>query len=123
MGKSYEELTPVERAKVDAFRARRRTPAALAEEQAMRESLREEFPPATPHPELAALTSELRAERERLNLSLADVAERSGLDKTVISRLENNRVLNPTFATLARYAAALQKRVVMRVENLEPIRQ
>lgn len=121
MGKSYEELTPVEQAKVNAFRARRRAPSAVAEELGMRESLRNEFPPATPRPELASLLAELREERQRQNLSLDDVADRSGMDKTVISRLENNRVANPTFSTVARYAAALRKRVAMRAEDLEPI--
>ena len=46
----------------------------------------------------------LRRERERLGLSLADVAKRAGIDKGALSRLENGRQLNPTVNTLARYA-------------------
>jgi ribosome-binding protein aMBF1 (putative translation factor) len=49
----------------------------------------------------------LRAERERLGLSLADVEERSGLRRSVLSRLENDKTSNPTLLTLQRYAAAL----------------
>jgi len=49
----------------------------------------------------------LRAERERLGLSLADVDSRSGLRRSVLSRLENDSTPNPTLLTLQRYAAAL----------------
>ncbi len=49
----------------------------------------------------------LRAERERLGISLADVEERSGLCRSVLSRLENDKTNNPTLLTLQRYAAAL----------------
>ncbi len=51
----------------------------------------------------------LRRERERLGLSLADVAERAGIDKGALSRLENGQQLNPTVNTLSRYAHALGK--------------
>jgi hypothetical protein len=49
----------------------------------------------------------LRAERDRLGLSLADVEARSGLRRSVLSRLENDSSANPTLLTLQRYAAAL----------------
>ena len=51
----------------------------------------------------------LRRERERLGLSLADVAARAGMDKGALSRLENGQQLNPTVNTLARYTRALGK--------------
>lgn len=51
--------------------------------------------------------SRLRAERERLGLSLADVELRSGLRRSVLSRLENDKTANPTLLTLQRYAAAI----------------
>jgi transcriptional regulator with XRE-family HTH domain len=57
--------------------------------------------------EVGQAVTELRAERERLGLSLADVEERSGLRRSVLSRLENDRTANPTMLTLQRYAAAL----------------
>ncbi len=49
----------------------------------------------------------LKDERERLGLSLADVEQRSGLRRSVLSRLENDRTANPTLLTLQRYAASL----------------
>ena len=49
----------------------------------------------------------LRAERDRLGLSLADVEARCGLKRSALSRLENDKTDNPTFLTLQRYAAAL----------------
>jgi DNA-binding phage protein len=57
--------------------------------------------------EVEETVARLRAERERLGLSLADVEERSGLRRSVLSRLENDKTSNPTLLTLQRYATAL----------------
>lgn len=57
--------------------------------------------------------SALRAERQRLGLSLADIYERTGIDRAALSRLENNEDANPTLTTLERYAEALGKRMVV----------
>ncbi len=59
----------------------------------------------------------LKAERERLGLTISDVAEQSGLDRAVVSRLENGKQDNPTVATLMRYAAAVGKRFVWSYED------
>jgi transcriptional regulator with XRE-family HTH domain len=40
---------------------------------------------------------------------IADVAERTRIDKAALSRLENGQHVNPTVKTLARYARALGK--------------
>jgi len=53
----------------------------------------------------------LRAERERQGLSLADLNERTGIDRAALSRLENNEEANPTINTLERYAAAVGKQM------------
>ena len=53
----------------------------------------------------------LRRERERLGLSLANVAQRAKIDKAALSRLENGQKLNPTVNTLERYVRALGKRL------------
>jgi len=53
----------------------------------------------------------LRDERERQGLSLADLRERTGFTRPGICRLETDDNANPTLRTLARYAAALGKRV------------
>src|SRR5206468_7472782 len=62
----------------------------------------------------------LKQNRKRSGLSIGDVAERSGLDRAVVSRLENGKQDNPTVATLMRYAAAVGKRFVWSYEALPP---
>ena len=49
----------------------------------------------------------LRKKRTEAGLSLDDVARVSGIDKAYLSRLENGKVINPTFETLYRYASAI----------------
>lgn len=56
---------------------------------------------------LLSLLAALKERRESLGLSLADVAERCGMDRAAISRLENGVQINPTVDTLYRYATAL----------------
>jgi DNA-binding XRE family transcriptional regulator len=69
---------------------------------------------------LLRLLAALRAERERQGLSLTDLAERSGLERSAISKLETGKVLNPNLSTLRRYAAALGKQLTFGVRDLEP---
>jgi predicted transcriptional regulator len=60
----------------------------------------------------------LKQERERCGLSISEVAVRSGLDRAVVSRLENGKQDNPTIATLMRYAATIGKRFLWSYEDL-----
>jgi DNA-binding Xre family transcriptional regulator len=53
----------------------------------------------------------LKQEREKAGLSLTDLAERTGIDKAYLSRLENGQQENTTLETLYRYAAALGKEI------------
>jgi DNA-binding XRE family transcriptional regulator len=53
------------------------------------------------------MLEQLKAERERRGLSLADMMRLTGMTRESISRLENDRKPNPTMLTLARYATAL----------------
>lgn len=55
----------------------------------------------------------LKAERERQGLSLSDVESRTGIGRPNLSRLETDAEANPTVATLARYAEALGKKLVV----------
>jgi len=55
----------------------------------------------------------LKAERERMGLTLAEVSERTGIERPNLSRLENESDGNPTVATLSRYADALGKRLTI----------
>src|SRR5207237_3999879 len=59
----------------------------------------------------------LKRDREGRGLCIGDVAKRSGLDRAVVSRLENGKQDNPTVATLMRYAAAISKRFLWSDEN------
>lgn len=54
-----------------------------------------------------SLIANLKLERERQQLSLADIEERTGIRRSVLSRLENDASSNPTMLTLQRYAVAL----------------
>jgi DNA-binding XRE family transcriptional regulator len=53
------------------------------------------------------MLGQLKKERERRGLSLADMMRLTGMSRESISRLENDPKPNPTMLTFARYAAAL----------------
>jgi hypothetical protein len=59
---------------------------------------------------LSHLVSHLKRERERQSLSLTDLSKRSGLDRGMLCKLENQRISNPTFLTLWKYVTALDGR-------------
>jgi ribosome-binding protein aMBF1 (putative translation factor) len=81
------------------------------------EAVRVSGPPERPFHELIVA---LRAERERQGLSLADLAERTGMDRSAIHKIEIGLNRNPTFATLSRYASALGTRIEWHLEMIEP---
>ena len=109
--------------------ARIKQPEFRAEDRALRESLKRErrehgkimAADVATQPEDAVALSKfiggLRQRREAAGLTLADVAERSGVDKASLSRLENGFCPNPTVNTLARYARAIGKRFVPTFED------
>jgi len=117
------------------FRANRKMPEERVREKALRERLQKEKPSLEDlvragecDPD-AAMTmgmyfdvqkalQAVKRERDRRGLSIGDVAQRSGLDRAVISRLENGKQDNPTVATLMRYAAAIGKRFLWSYEDL-----
>ncbi len=53
----------------------------------------------------------LKAERMKKGLSLSDIKARTGIERSTLSRLENNVAANPTVNTLTRYADAVGKKV------------
>ncbi|CNL83640.1 helix-turn-helix domain-containing protein [Yersinia proxima] len=53
-----------------------------------------------------AMMTELKAARQRCNLTQEDIAQRAGLRKQNISRMEKG-IISPNLTTLSRYAAAL----------------
>ena len=63
------------------------------------------------------IASLLKQAREEADLSLAAVAKRCGLDRSVISRLENGLYENTTLHTLNRLASAYGKRFLIQLVN------
>jgi ribosome-binding protein aMBF1 (putative translation factor) len=108
-----------------------RTPEQMAELKAVRERFQREKPtrreleasgeygpgmPTVTYFAILGFLKQMRELREAAGLSLADMANRTGMDKAFVSRLETGQG-NPTVDTLARYAAALGKRVVFGIEE------
>jgi ribosome-binding protein aMBF1 (putative translation factor) len=117
------------------FRASRKTTEERVREQALCEKLQREKPSLEDlvrdgacdpdavmtmgmYFDVQRALQALKRERERRGLSIGAVAERSGLDRAVVSRLENGKQDNPTIATLLRYAAAVGKRFLWAYEDL-----
>jgi DNA-binding XRE family transcriptional regulator len=63
------------------------------------------------------MLGQLKVERQRRGLSLADMMRLTGMSRAAISRLENDRTPNPTVLTFARYAAALGMEVQVSAKN------
>jgi DNA-binding XRE family transcriptional regulator len=60
---------------------------------------------------ILSLVSRFKAVRESQGLTLAAVAERMGIDPPALSRLETGKMLNPTLATLHKWAEALGQKL------------
>src|SRR5437868_1104940 len=99
-----------------------RTEKLSAEEAArikqLREKIAEELPDIKARAkqrrlEITQAIGALKLERERQGMSLADVWEKTGIERSALSRLENDPHPNPTIATLCRYAEALGKKIVV----------
>jgi DNA-binding XRE family transcriptional regulator len=63
--------------------------------------------------QLNELLGQLKAARRRCRLSLADMTQLTGMDRSALSKLETGKRCNPTIDTLVRYADAVGKRVVV----------
>ena len=107
-------------------RNRRLTPEEAAKCKAIREQVAGELPDliARHHERIAALDqleklfAQLRTAREEKGMSLADLTERTGMDRSAISKLETGQRANPTVETLVRYAEAVGKRLVVSLADL-----
>jgi DNA-binding XRE family transcriptional regulator len=60
---------------------------------------------------ILSLMARFKAVRESQGLTLAEVAERMGIDAPALSRLETGKMLNPTLATLHKWAEALGQKL------------
>ena len=65
--------------------------------------------------ELRRVMDVLKEARQAAGLSLADVSEHSGIDKSRLSKLENDPHPNPTLNTLSRIAEAIGVRITIDV--------
>lgn len=102
-------------------RDRRLTPDEAARYKAVRDQVTAELPDliARHHERIAALDQvdellkQLKAAREEKGLSLADLTDLTGMDRSALSKLETGQRPNPTVETLVRYADAVGKRLVV----------
>jgi ribosome-binding protein aMBF1 (putative translation factor) len=102
-------------------RNRRLTVEEAAKYKAIREQVTEELADliARHHDRMATLDQlqelllQLKAAREAKGLSLADLTELTGMDRSAVSKLETGQRANPTVETLVRYAEAVGKRLVV----------
>jgi DNA-binding XRE family transcriptional regulator len=68
---------------------------------------------------LQGFVAELKAARQELGLTLADVAGRTGLAVETLSRLETGAIVNPTWQTLGKYAVAVGCKIRLTAERSE----
>src|SRR5262245_52466713 len=102
-------------------RDRRLSPEEAAKYREVREQIAGELPDliarhherVTALDELEELFHQLKAAREERGMSLTDLTELTGMDRSALSKLETGRRPNPTFETLVRYAEAVGKRIVV----------
>ena len=67
---------------------------------------------------LVNVVARLKQARVELKISLNELAQRTGIDKGTISKLENGIFDNPTIGTIQRYAKAIGKGIVIGVVDL-----
>lgn len=109
---SHPAITPArlaefarDAAKIDAEEAESLKARARAHVAAKRAA-------ATLQTGVVSIVAALKTARVEQGLTLEEVGERSGIQKASLSRLENDPEPNPTWDTLARYAAAVGRRIV-----------
>ena len=98
-------------------------PKRTAEQRAEEEAIRRQHaaspirqrPAGTISPQsfaaILSLVARFKAARESQSLTLVELAERMGIDAPALSRLETGKMLNPTLATLHKWAEALGQRI------------
>jgi DNA-binding XRE family transcriptional regulator len=108
------------------IRDRPLTPEEAAKYKAVREQVADELTALTNrhHERMAVLDhlqellQQLKAAREKKGLSLADLTELTGMDRSALSKLETGQRPNPTVETLVRYADAVGKRLVVTLADV-----
>ncbi len=103
------------------IRRRRLTRAEAAKYRGIREKINAELPELlerheqrmTAFGQFQSLVVQLKAAREKMGLSLSDLTERTGMDRSALSKLETGQRVNPTIETLVRYADAVGKKLIV----------
>lgn len=106
------------------IRHRRLTRADAAKYKDIREKIDGEVPELLERHEqrmkafgqFQSLVVELKAAREKMGLSLSDLTEKTGMDRSALSKLETGQRPNPTIETLVRYADAVGKKLIVSLE-------
>lgn len=103
------KLTPEESVKYQQIReeVEMEKPQLIAKAQRARRDARRR--------QLTAIMEELKAAREAKGFSLSDIYQKTGIDRSALSKLENVTNENPTVDTLLRYAEVVGKRVQIEV--------
>ena len=103
------------------LRDRYLTADEAARYDAIRQQVEEEFADRIPRretsPAVQTVIAALKSARKAQGLSLAEIRERTGNERSALSRLEN-AVPNFTVRTLERYAQAVGKRIVIQLEDI-----
>jgi len=107
------------------IRNRRLTPQEAAKCKRIRQQVADELPELIRrHQErtaaldqLQGLLDELKAARREKGLSLSDLTELTGMDRSALSKLESGQRPNPTMETLVRYAEAVGKHLVVKLAD------
>jgi ribosome-binding protein aMBF1 (putative translation factor) len=102
-------------------RTQRLSPAEAAKYKDLRQKIAKDLPGLVErhHERMATLDQlhelllQLKAAREAKGLSLSDLTERTGMDRSALSKLEAGQRANPTVETLVRYAEAVGKRLIV----------
>ncbi len=96
---------------------RKATPEERERHRQVREQIAEELPELkqarAAQEALRDAMLALKQEREAQGLSLADIRDRTGIERSTLSRLENDETANPTISTLMRYAEAVGKDILI----------
>ncbi len=102
-------------------RSRPLTPAESARYQAIRQQVAHELPALIERhqqrlsalDQVEELLKQLKTARGQKGLSLSDLTELTGMDRSALSKLETGKRPNPTVDTLVRYAEAVGKRLIV----------
>ena len=106
-------------------RSGRLTSEEAAKYRKVREGIAKELPELIAAPRSFGVARPVRnsasttqAAREERGLSLADLTELTGMDRSALSKLETGQRPDPTLETLVRYAEAVDKRLVVSLSDV-----